>query len=56
MIIQNKRTKRYFVGYVGNTPCWTNKKVEAKKYSRAQALKVIRRLECQSQRVEAISA
>lgn len=47
--IQHVKTKLFFVGYIGNKPCWTGELKEALKYSEKEAIQLKQRLACQSQ-------
>lgn len=44
----NKKTAKYFMGYLHNTPLWTNEKERASRHPTATAERFKRRLECQS--------
>lgn len=54
-ILKNTRVKtwlknhKYFKGYEGNRPTWTNRPSEAARYELELAVKIKRRLFCQSQ-------
>ena len=62
--LKNKKTGLYLRGYKGNKPLWTSdfhsvlgswiQKEEAAFYSKEEAMKLVKRLECQSQIVELI--
>lgn len=54
--LKNKKTGMYFVSYIKNKPCWATHVANAKEYFEQDVAvpKLIRRLACQSQQVEAV--
>lgn len=52
--LQHINTKKFFAFYIGNKPQWTNDSTEASTFKKENVEKLKRRLECQSQQVEAI--
>lgn len=56
--LQNKKTGLFLRGYRGNSPLWTESthpvRDMAAAYSKEDALKLQKRLECQSQMVELV--
>jgi len=55
-IIKNTKTKKYLEGYVNNTPVWTDIRSSAYQCPQVLLKRLIQRLTCQSQRVEAIAS
>lgn len=52
--LKNLKTKLFLKGYDCNRPLWTERLTEAVMCSKREAKRLVRRLQCQSQRVEAV--